>query len=504
MWVTTYSWCAGFLHAARRTVRRPAAMAGVLALCACGSTVAVVRMPSAERQLELQVLAVPAEEILFQLSFALQPLCSIQRGDNSGFWSSGLSVVRAGFNNTNSKYLREHGEAVRKRFAIEEGQGIVFGDQSASPQGVAKLQKGDIVLDSPAELAVIALRNKAYEGATAGSLDAPQLAGRGSASSWAKSASAAQEQVYGADPINRLVVQRDGKPLAVPVRVVKHCGMSLEVTDSKFIYADSNEGQVMTSRAMLQELSLQELRVVLAHEAAQVALGLSKGRGTGKAVARLLFGKLSEIGQNVETELSAPKEMDLIRADMLALRMAYALGVEPPAYLATLKKLVGTPEFMDGPKYWRTRPLGKERLEKLEESIKLWSDERKFFLPSGTQEELLLTAYSRALRAARKPEWVFSPEREPLLGAPQAAPSASQFAALENADAVPGVSAGGRDLYKAWLLKPFPRAVAISEKGTLASGFGDGAMTQAINSCERDGEPCLLYAVDDVVVWRKP
>lgn len=79
--------------------------------------------------------------------------------------------------------------------------------------------------------------------------------------------------------------------------------------------------------------------------------------------------------------------------------------------------------------------------------------------------------------------------------------AASNFAQLNDVDAVPHLSAKGKELYQQWLTKPFPRAVAISEKGALARGFGGDAMTDAVIKCEKFDTPCRLYAVDDRVVF---
>jgi dienelactone hydrolase len=77
----------------------------------------------------------------------------------------------------------------------------------------------------------------------------------------------------------------------------------------------------------------------------------------------------------------------------------------------------------------------------------------------------------------------------------------SGFAPLADVDQLPLVSQAGKALYREWLTKPFPRAVAISDHGALARGYGRTAMEVAVKNCERFGHPCRLYAVDDQVVW---
>ena len=83
-------------------------------------------------------------------------------------------------------------------------------------------------------------------------------------------------------------------------------------------------------------------------------------------------------------------------------------------------------------------------------------------------------------------------------------PPATQFAAVADMQAVPKLSDKGRILYQQWLNKPFPRALAISDQGALARGYGPEAMQHALQNCDKLGpHPCRLYAVDDQVVWAK-
>jgi len=85
-----------------------------------------------------------------------------------------------------------------------------------------------------------------------------------------------------------------------------------------------------------------------------------------------------------------------------------------------------------------------------------------------------------------------------------AVPPPSGFAPLTDADQLPRVAEAGKALYREWLTKPFPRAVALSERGALARAYGRTAMETAVKNCERFGSPCRLYAVDDRVVWGNP
>lgn len=82
-----------------------------------------------------------------------------------------------------------------------------------------------------------------------------------------------------------------------------------------------------------------------------------------------------------------------------------------------------------------------------------------------------------------------------------AVPAPSGFAALTDVNQLPHVSEAGKALYREWLTKPFPRAVALSTRGSLARAYGRNAMDSAVKNCERFGQACRLYAVDDQVVW---
>lgn len=83
-------------------------------------------------------------------------------------------------------------------------------------------------------------------------------------------------------------------------------------------------------------------------------------------------------------------------------------------------------------------------------------------------------------------------------------PPTTNFSELAAVDAVPNLGDTGKSLYREWLTKPFPRAVAISDKGALARGYGSNAMETAIKNCEKFNSPCRLFAVDDQVVWTSP
>lgn len=88
----------------------------------------------------------------------------------------------------------------------------------------------------------------------------------------------------------------------------------------------------------------------------------------------------------------------------------------------------------------------------------------------------------------------------------------SDFAALENAEAVPHIRGNCRDLYRKWLTNESPKGFAVGAVGHC--GYASGVKTpnpdlptdpaqRALIACERAGNgTCKLYAVDDAVVWK--
>lgn len=79
----------------------------------------------------------------------------------------------------------------------------------------------------------------------------------------------------------------------------------------------------------------------------------------------------------------------------------------------------------------------------------------------------------------------------------------TDFAALDNIDAVPYLKGAGREGYRAFLAKSFPRAFAVSPSGAWSwAADGDSPRTRVLANCEKNSkERCKLYAIDDYVVW---
>jgi len=82
-------------------------------------------------------------------------------------------------------------------------------------------------------------------------------------------------------------------------------------------------------------------------------------------------------------------------------------------------------------------------------------------------------------------------------------PPPSGFAAVGEIEKIPHLSETGREGYRNFLLKDFPRAFALNADGKWgwSSGHWDTS-DRAISYCNKNAKkPCFLYAFDDDVVW---
>lgn len=79
----------------------------------------------------------------------------------------------------------------------------------------------------------------------------------------------------------------------------------------------------------------------------------------------------------------------------------------------------------------------------------------------------------------------------------------SDYAMIDNVDALPYVKDKGREAYRTFLGKSFPRAFAISANGGWSwAEEGDDPVERVLANCQKNsGQACKLYAVDDYVVW---
>jgi dienelactone hydrolase len=84
-------------------------------------------------------------------------------------------------------------------------------------------------------------------------------------------------------------------------------------------------------------------------------------------------------------------------------------------------------------------------------------------------------------------------------------PPKTDFARLDDVNAVPYLDERRRTAYQKFLSMPYPRAFAIAPTGNVGWAFeGADPMTTSLANCENVAKvPCSLYAVDDDVVWQK-
>jgi hypothetical protein len=80
-------------------------------------------------------------------------------------------------------------------------------------------------------------------------------------------------------------------------------------------------------------------------------------------------------------------------------------------------------------------------------------------------------------------------------------PPPSGLATVAEIDKVPLPERQRDTLYTSFLGAKAPRAFAIGARGAAGWASGDWAIMKALGHCERRGDRCRLYAVDDDVVW---
>ncbi len=80
----------------------------------------------------------------------------------------------------------------------------------------------------------------------------------------------------------------------------------------------------------------------------------------------------------------------------------------------------------------------------------------------------------------------------------------SDYAAIDNVDAIPYLKEKGREAYRTFLTKSLPRAFALSATGSWSwAEDGDDPAERVLAYCQNSSkQPCKLYAVDDYVVWK--
>jgi dienelactone hydrolase len=80
----------------------------------------------------------------------------------------------------------------------------------------------------------------------------------------------------------------------------------------------------------------------------------------------------------------------------------------------------------------------------------------------------------------------------------------TDFARVDDINAVPYLGEQGRAAYRDYLSKMTPRAFAVSPSGAWCwAEEGEDPDTRALETCsKKSNQPCRLYSVDDYVVWQ--
>jgi pimeloyl-ACP methyl ester carboxylesterase len=88
---------------------------------------------------------------------------------------------------------------------------------------------------------------------------------------------------------------------------------------------------------------------------------------------------------------------------------------------------------------------------------------------------------------------------------PVPVPEPSDFADVDDVDAVPYLDDKGREGYRKFLSDRMPRAFVLSQDGMAASFTGGfDPLGRALTTCRKMGRQCQVYAVDDEVTWKRP
>lgn len=85
-------------------------------------------------------------------------------------------------------------------------------------------------------------------------------------------------------------------------------------------------------------------------------------------------------------------------------------------------------------------------------------------------------------------------------------PPKSNFAKIDDVNAVPNLNDDRKKIYKKFLNEPTPRAFAVSEQGNVGwASRGEDPLARALYFCQVYAKAsCTLYAVDNDVVYVKP
>ena len=451
--------------------------------------------------LEAEAEAVAAREALFALSRIYAPVC-----DEAPTWAFGPGVrsrparrVEPTSDKPEPAAMREHREREKRideAFDLQPGESVLIVEPGTSVWSEAGLRRGD-------RWRTEALWPESGAGAPIDMTTGLPITGP---RYWEKSGAALQ-----ARPERSFAAQRGGVELQATVRATPICHMDLALLDSRYAYADASGSEVLVTLPLIRALNARELNMLMAFEGARVVLGRKDGVA-GAVIGDVLFGRLLELAKNLELNRLPPTEPALIQADRLAMYALRALKIDPPEYLRFVRSMDAREEPFGAPRYSTLRPLTPKRLAALEDSATLFETNRRFRPPAGIAPDGL-RAMQGALTPANAPAAPLTSRSESTPPATRVAMPASGFAALDDANALPGISDACRARYTAWLGWAEPRAFVIGPgghcgftSGTRAPQAGGAAdpVVRALDACRRSaGAECKVYAIDRVVVWAR-
>lgn len=354
-----------------------------------------------DQRLQMRMEASGPEELLFQLGYALQPHCPAELKH----WSSGAAVevydTQASGNSESASKVLADRNAILKGIApdVAPGERVVFADRLGTPQGVAGIKAGDVVLKSES-----ATDSKFIPAPPGASL----LERARRINEELQRLQLEADRKHAAQPVESWKVRRAGEVRSVEIRYVEVCSMVLRPVDSKLRYTDASDGTIYLTLPLLKSLSGDEMKVVLALEASQVALAMTMNRAQKSAIGGLVL----PLAINRETGVQAASAEQLQIADPLAVRLALTMGIEPDRYVETLKKLSTYGGFFEGWEYSVIRPLRAQRLENLESAARAWKETRQLTLPVPQPAGIVEKVQERLRQALNEPQRIFSAEEK--------------------------------------------------------------------------------------------
>lgn len=118
-------------------------------------------------------------------------------------------------------------------------------------------------------------------------------------------------------------------------------------------------------------------------------------------------------------------------------------------------------------------------------------------LASRDGEKIWLSETEQFLQQVGMPSKVLYDVPEPPL------PPKTDYAKVDDVDAVPYLTDNGRRAYREYLTKLTPRAFAVSSTGAWTwAEEGEDPQSRALSTCSaKSSAPCKLYSIDDYVVW---